>query len=377
MKWCKVIGTEPYLCLNFGTGTLDEAINWLEYCNGTRKTHYANLRRRNGHEEPYNVKYWALGNEVWGPWQVGQLSKEDYAKKAFQWGKALKLIDPNIELILCGETGHSSWDYYVLQQAISVTSMHSIHIYSIGKDHLANATAPLCAERSIEMTASFIDLARIENKIPQSVPRQTVCFDEWNVWDPERAVGSEGAEERYSISDMVAVGVWLNVFVRQSKYLGMANIAQTVNVISPLMTSKEGIRKQSTWWPLWLFSNYMHGHTLGVHLSCDAYDGPTQPEWIRGTIDTPWLDVSASLSDDRWVSLVVVNIRSDRSVEVDLKGLTSDGEVVVYTVMDESEDALEQRPAKDAKLTESKWDGKGKYSFGKHSVTMLRWKHTS
>jgi alpha-N-arabinofuranosidase len=72
MTWCEALGTEPYLCFNFGTGTLDEAIGWLEYCNSNRNTYHANLRRKNGHEKPYGVKYWALGNEMWGPWQIGE-----------------------------------------------------------------------------------------------------------------------------------------------------------------------------------------------------------------------------------------------------------------------------------------------------------------
>jgi alpha-L-arabinofuranosidase len=84
MKWCKIVGAEPYLCLNFGTGTLDEAMNWLDYCNGTKNTKYANMRRANGHPEPYNVKYWALGNEMWGDWQVKQLTPEAYAEQAFR-----------------------------------------------------------------------------------------------------------------------------------------------------------------------------------------------------------------------------------------------------------------------------------------------------
>lgn len=84
MKWCKAVDAEPYLCFNFGTGTLDEALNWVDYCNGTKNTKYANMRRANGHEEPYNVKYWALGNEMWGDWQVNQLTPEAYAEKALR-----------------------------------------------------------------------------------------------------------------------------------------------------------------------------------------------------------------------------------------------------------------------------------------------------
>src|SRR5262249_36252739 len=160
--------------------------------------------------------------------------------------------------------------------------------------------------------------ARIENNVPPTVPRQKICFDEWNVWDPKRAPGEQGAEEAYTLSDALAVAVWLNVFVRQAEYIGMANIAQSVNVISPLMTTKDGMQKQPTWWPLLLFSKYMRGQALAVHVRCGEYEGATQPEWIRGTIETPWLDVSAALGDDDVVSLAVVNIDEEEAREAQL-----------------------------------------------------------
>ena len=102
------------------------------------------------------VKYWALGNEVWGPWQVEQATKEAYAHKAYQWAKALKLLDPSIQLVLCGETGYSSWDAYVLKECVrfdlhglggsttaSLIDMHSIHIYTASGAHLENVTGEL------------------------------------------------------------------------------------------------------------------------------------------------------------------------------------------------------------------------------------------
>jgi alpha-L-arabinofuranosidase len=98
------------------------------------------------------VKYWALGNETWGPWQVEQMTAEAYATKAWQWAKALKLLDPSIQLILCGKDGISWWDAYVLKECIkwnahglggdttkALIDMHSIHIYTAAKDHIANA----------------------------------------------------------------------------------------------------------------------------------------------------------------------------------------------------------------------------------------------
>lgn len=387
LKWCEIVGTAPYLALNFGTGTLDEAMGWLEYCNGTGDTYYANLRRENGRQEPWNVKYWALGNECWGPWQVEQLTQEDYAKKAWQWAKALKLIDPSIQLILCGKDGPTHWDHHVLKECLTydvhalgnkdhtcLIDMHSIHIYTAGKGHAQNATAPRSAERSIQVAAALIDLARIENKVPSRFPRQKICFDEWNVWDPERAPGWEGAEEKYTLSDALAVGVWLNVFVRQSQHVGMATIAQSVNVISPLMTSPEGLMKQTTWWPLLLFSKYMRGWAVGVHLAGAEYEGETRPEWIRGTIETPWLDVSAAVDDEGVVSLAVVNVHEERAFVTRIEGVPAGADVEVFTVTGPSVDSVNTAESQEVGIQKSRWEAQGEYEFPKASLTMLRWK---
>ena len=394
MQWCKLVGCEPYLCFNFGTGTLDEALNWVEYCNGTKDTHYANLRRANGHPEPYNVKYWALGNEVWGPWQVLQDKAQSYADKAHQWAKALKLLDPSIELVLCGETGHSPWDNIVLQTAFPHIDMHSIHIYTAANSHLPNVTAPLAAEQSIKVASSLIDLALITHRLVGTVGPERkapkICFDEWNVWSPARAPGEQGAEENYSLSDALAVSVWLNVFIRQADKLGMCNLAQNVNVISPLMTTKDGIRKQTTWWPLWLFSKFMRGVQLGVHVQCGVWQGPDkgardgEDGWQRelgwlenvygqGGEGVSWLDVSAVLSEDNHVNLAIVNISAEEDIEVDLKGCDGTQSVNVYTVNGDGKDVVE-RGGKGVGMKEDTWDGRGKYKFPKHSLTLLRWK---
>lgn len=304
------------------------------------------------------------------------MTKEDYAKRAHQWAKALKLLDPSIKLILCGETGHTSWDHYVLKHCIKFIDMHSIHMYTSGNIHMKNVTAPLAAERSIQITSGLIDLARIEAGIPASVPKQTICFDEWNVWDPLRAPGEEGAEELYTLSDALAVGVWLNVFVRQSKHLGMCNIAQSVNVISPLMTTKSGIVKQATWWPYYLFCKYMRGWTLGVHVRAESYVGETQPKWLENVLGddgAALLDVSAVVDEDGVVSMCVVNIHEDRDFVVQLSGVV--GTVTAYWVTADSLSAVNREGSQEVALKECEfeWDTKG-YKFGKSSLTLLRWK---
>ena len=389
MQWCKELGTEPYLCLNFGTGTLEEALAWVEYCNGDKNTHYANLRRKNGHEKPYKVKYWALGNEVWGPWQVGEMTKEAYATQAYQWAKALKLLDPEIELVLCGREGATSWDYHTLKTCIQnagvtdlgepkppLIDMHSIHLYTASEDHYENVTAPLAAERSIEITASLIDLAQVENGIPASQPRPSICFDEWNVWLPSRAPGFLGGEEKYTLSDALAVAVWLNIFVRQSRDVQMACLAQSVNVLSPLMTTKSGIVKQTTWYPYELFCKNISGHTLACHVCCESYSGSTRPGWLESFHrPIPMLHVSASVDKSDVVSLCVVNMHLENDADVMIQGLPKGTEVTVYTVTGKDH-KVTNVGGNDKEVTtkESKWTADGKaYRFPKISFTMLRW----
>ncbi|VUC25064.1 unnamed protein product [Clonostachys rosea] len=395
MEWCKVVGTEPYLCLNMGTGTLEDALAWVEYCNGDKDTHYANLRRQNGHEKPYNVKYWALGNEMWGPWQVEQHTKEDYAKKAIQWARdidivtALKLLDPSITLILCGKDGYSDWDRYTLQQCLRWVDMHSIHYYSMGQGHYKNISSVYAAERAIQVCSSLIDLARCEFDLspfpdmeriitkPNSVKRPTICFDEWNVWDPERAPGNKGGEEQYTLSDGLAVAIWLNIFVRNCKDIGMATIAQSVNVIAPLMTTPRGVWKQTTYFPLLLFSKYMHGKAVSVHTRTGTYQGETFPRWVETTVPVPKLDVSATIDSDGWMNVAVVNSDEEKSYTTKLNGIAPGSEVQVFTVGGEafkSADANSEHEEK-VNIRESVWKvTDASYRFERLSFTFLRWK---
>lgn len=286
--------------------------------------------------------------------------------------------------MLCGQDGTASWDYYTLKHcllpahsplstsAVPLIDMHSIHLYTSSPSHLPNVTAPLAAERAIEITSSLIDLARVENGVPPDQTRPTICFDEWNVWDPIRAEGSKGAEESYTLSDALAVAVYLNVFVRKSKDVGMACIAQSVNVISPLMTTKDGITKQTTWWPLMLFSRFMRGWTISAHVACGVYDGETSPQWVRGVKDMPWLDVSATLGEDGYTNAAVINIHDSKDIESKIEGVS--GQTSVFTVTAGDVMATNMKGKQEVGVTESVWDGKGPYLFPKHSLTLLRWR---
>ena len=160
--------------------------------------------------------------------------------------------------------------------------------------------------------------------------------------------------------------------VRKSKDVSMACIAQSVNVLSPLMTTNSGIIRQTTWWPYELFCKYMRGHTIACHISCDEYDGPTQPDLIRGTKDTPWLDVSATVDENGWVNLCVVNIHEKEDLTTKLEGCNKSF-MQVFTLTGPTITAHNMQDEGTVDVKGSGWENKGSYVFPKHSMTLLRW----
>ncbi|CAO1633744.1 unnamed protein product [Jaminaea pallidilutea] len=328
IDYCRGLNVEPYLCLNMGTGTYEEALAWLEYCNGTGDTYWANLRRQNtGRDEPHNVRYWGLGNEVHGAWQVGAMSATDYTTMAKRWAHGLKLVDPSIMLVSCGNQGNSEWDREVLSGLIGVIDLHSIHLYTMlghdrysdtaGFEYEKNVFGAAAAERGIEICSSLIQLAKIEragqvldwSKRDDEVAARDVkiCYDEWNVWDEVKAPANNGLEQTYDFVDMLGVAAWLHVLVRKHREVGMACIAQSVNVISPLMTSRGGLLFQTTYWPLQLFARHMKGgHLLNLGYSGELYTGPTYPTWIRHMTPPPYVDLLGMTGPDG-IRLSIIN----------------------------------------------------------------------
>lgn len=320
VAWCRVAEVEPFFCLNMGTGDLREALAWIEYCNSDADSQYANLRRSHGHAKPHNIKYWCLGNEVYGDWQVAQISKEVYAAQAIQWAKAIRLLDPSIKLVLCGQHGYNDWDEYVLQQCIEWVDYHSIHLYSEQKTHEMAVYAPRIAETSIVWTQAMIDKARFAKKVTKPVK---ICFDEWNVWNPQQYPGDEGHEEIYNVSDMLGVAVWLHIFVRHADIVEIACIAQSVNVLAPIRTKDGDLVKQTTWWPYVLISQYLRGgRSVATHVNGSAWQGERtgQLAQFAGMLpaDLKHLDMAAVIDKDNVLTISVVNAKLE-DIEAELQ----------------------------------------------------------
>lgn len=255
-----------------------------------------------------------------------------------------------------------------------LVDLHSIHYYTAGKGHYENATAPLAAERFIEVTSGLIDLSLYENGIVDARKRPGIAFDEWNVWDPMRAIGFLGGEEKYTLSDALAVAIWLNVFVRQCRDVEMACLAQVVNAIAPLMTTQKSLTKQTTWWPYELFCRYVQGSLVAFDVECGTYEGATTPAWLRATGKRlGLLDVSASIDDTGVVSLCVVNIHEKNDIHTTINGIAPGTEVTVFTITGQDVSVTNMDGEEKVGVQETTWVADGAYTFPRHSFTMLRW----
>lgn len=381
VEYCRALGAEPYICVNMGTGTMDEAQAWVEYCNGTSNTYWANLRRQNGHPEPYGVKYWGLGNEMYGRWQIGALSANDYVKKAVEFAKVMKWTDPSIQLVSCGLNGWSDWDATVIEGLAPFVDFHSVHIYTGSDDYYSNVFAPHQAERALRVSGTLIERVRYTKGIQRPIH---VAYDEWNVWFRARSYET-ALEERYTLADALAVATYLNVFIRYCTTVKIANLAQMVNVIAPIFTSPSGLFLQTIYHPLRLYAEHTQSIALDARVDCETYDLTPElevtPSEHRVADLGPFklLDVAATRdAAGESVTLAVVNRDRDEAIPTTVQ--LGDGVQVAAVAASEvngpspfasnsfdrpDEVAVQER---DVAASGDRFD----YTFPAHSTTLLR-----
>jgi alpha-N-arabinofuranosidase len=300
MRFCREIGTEPMLAVNLGTGTIQDAANLVEYCNAPTGTHYADMRAANGQRDPYGVKYWCLGNEMDGLWQMGHLDAVEYGKKAREAAKLMRLHDDSVELVLCGSSSslmptYPEWDRIGLEQCWEFVQYHSMHYYASNSDDDTSSFLALSAafEDYVDTVAAVLRYVKAKTRSKHDVH---LSWDEWNVWYKARetknlrgnwAVAPPLLEEVYNLEDALVVAQWLNVFLRKADVLKIACIAQIVNVIAPILTAADGMLKQATYYPLLMFSQMASGNSLDLLVESPRYE-------TKQFGDMPLLDVSAS-----------------------------------------------------------------------------------
>jgi alpha-N-arabinofuranosidase len=272
IDFCRELKCEPMLAVNLGTGSIADASNYVEYCNAPRGTRFADLRAAHGFDSPHNVKYWCLGNEMDGPWQIGQMPAGDYAKKAREAAKIMRLQDPSIKTILCGSSGpwmktFPAWDRTALEQCWEFSDYLALHNYATNWEN--DTTSYL--GYAVEFERHIDTLATILRETKQKLGAKNDIYlsqDEWNVWyknrdlDGQWRVAPPLCEESYNLEDALVIAQWMNVFLRKCDVLKMACLAQIVNAIAPLKTTRDQLLKESTWYALLMYFNHAKGVAL-------------------------------------------------------------------------------------------------------------------
>ena len=323
MGFCDAINVAPMLGVNMGTGTIQSASDLVEYCNVAGGTYWSDLRASHGFSQPHNVRYWCVGNEMDGPWQIGQLEAAAYGKKALEAAKMMKWQDPTIKTILCGSSNdqmptYPEWDRTALEITWEHMDYHSMHYYTANHNddttsYLASAVA---FERFVDTLEGTLRYVKAKRRSQHDV---YLSWDEWQVWysqgGPVQGNWTEAphlAEDVYSLEDALVVAQWLNVFLRKSHVIKIACVAQIVNVISWLQTRSDGLLKQPSFYPFKLISNLARGEALDVRVKAPVIE-------TKQYDAVPALDVSASYDPETETGAVfIVNRSQTETVATDI-----------------------------------------------------------
>lgn len=337
IDWTAKAGVEPMLAVNLGTRGLTEACDVLEYANHAGGTFWSDQRIKNGATDPFGVKLWCLGNEMDGPWQIGHRTATEYGRLAAEVGHAMRLVDPDIELVACGSSGSGmptfgAWEAEVLRQCYETVDYISLHAYYEEKadDPLSFLAAAVNMDHFIEDVIATVDAVRARGRHRKRID---LSFDEWNVWYQDRAAGAGPRpgpppwvehprliEDEYTITDAVVVGTLLNSLLRHGDRVTIACQAQLINVIGLLRSEPGGEAwKQAIAYPFEQMRRLATGQILQVVATGDRYDAPSYA-------GVPVVDASATLDAEAGrAALFLANrgLTEPATVTADLAGITA------------------------------------------------------
>ncbi|GGL08930.1 arabinosylfuranosidase ArfA [Mangrovihabitans endophyticus] len=368
-RWAATVGTGTMMAVNLGTRGIDAARALVEYCNLASGTYWSDLRRRNGSAQPYGVKVWCLGNEMDGPWQIGHKTAVEYARLAHETGKAMRQVDPSIELVACGSSSldmptFGTWESTVLSEAYDVVDYVSMHGYyqQHGDDRDSFLAAATGMDRFIDAVVATADHVRA---VGRHRKRIDISFDEWNVWYQSRFAAETNLEvaatprlieDVYSVTDAVVVGNLLISLLRHADRVRIGCQAQLVNVIASIMTEPGGPAwRQAIFHPYALTSRHARGTVLQVPVRSPMHETAAFGE-------VPLLDAVAVAGDDGPVLFAVNRHQHEpMSLDADLRGFGGLTSAAHTALADDDPEAVNDRLHPDRvqprRLDDPKLDG--------------------
>jgi alpha-N-arabinofuranosidase len=346
IDWCRLAGIEPMLAVNLGTRGGDAARNLLEYCNHPGGTALSDLRCAHGWAEPHAVKFWCLGNEMDGPWQMEAKTPAEYGRVATEAAKMMKWIDPSIELAACGSSGRTMptfgvWEDVVLEHCFDHVEYISLHTYlnNYADDAAAFLASPDLMDSFIDEVVAIADAVAARRR---SSKRIMLSFDEWNVWyrtrrgrqqrvQPNWPVAPRILEEVYTMTDALAFGGACISLLNHADRVRCACLAQLVNAIAPIMTEPGGPAwRQTIFYPFAQMSRFGRGEVLRAKVSSPTYAAtyydPRGAEDHRYPLPAvPYLKLAAVHAEGGRLALFALNRSLDQELTLDvtIKGFSA------------------------------------------------------
>lgn len=380
---CEKLGAQMYICSNAGTGTAEEMSDWLEYTN-LNIGKYARWRKENGHAEPYGVRYFSIGNENYGSWEIGAKEAHEWARLVAESAKMLKRVDPSVQLSAAA-LSDPEWTMEILRCAGKYLDWVSIHQYW-DAIHATNDHATY--EQAMAYTADLdASLRRTEGLLAATgfEDRIRIAFDEWNLqgWyhpgihgdvpetDEEKWLRPRDKNDdnsQYTLTDAVFTGCVLNMFLRHAKSVRMANFAPTVNTRGMIYTYEDGIILRSTYHVFDLYVNRMGEKIIdswspdGLTMVCTDKQGDRK--------SVPVLDSVATLRADGRIAVSLINKSESECVQINLPGFSGIGTLCTVT----GESILSYNDVghpDDVKITEKSVDVSKPVTLAPHSVSVL------
>ena len=341
LRWSEAIGASPYLNVNLGTGTLDEALRWLDYCNGTEPTPQVLARRANGREEPWHVRRWGIGNETWGSWEAGHTDAENYGRTLANWARFFRTYDPELRIVGVGSRAGQDphWDRTVLRHAAGQIDELSIHLYGAsiddprGQHPLGTISTPAYLEQQL---ASFVRLVREVTAGRRGGPVR-VAIDEWNIrhFRPDPAGKGyllDRASPRRFADAMFAAGVF-HAMIRHADAVSLANYVFLVNGHGLIAARDHPAEPTALFDVFRHYRRYLVGERIALTCEGPTIDMPVVSVEHPGypVDDTvlpdvlPVIDAVAARASGGDVHLAVLNRHPEQHVQLRLDGIDSSG----------------------------------------------------
>jgi len=270
MRWCELVGAKPYINFNLGTGTMEEALRWMDYCNGTQLTPEVKKRHENGRIEPYNVKLWGIGNETWAHWEAGQMKAEEYAFKLSNWCEFVRKVQPESQILAVGsdDANDEHWDRTVLLQAGKHIDYLTLHVYGVSYERDTGQEFGHMAFASVYFEQRMRKVMRIieETAAARGGRNIRIALDEWNVrhcfWDEEVKYHKFRRNSPRNLQDAIFAAGVLNSMIRLSPHVAMANYVFFVNGNAVMNVHKDGLVKTPLYDVFYQYGKKMQGQSI-------------------------------------------------------------------------------------------------------------------